>query len=92
MKQNNNFSVIYLLSIVITFIGVFSKIKYIEHGQLILIIGVLLTLAYMILGIKEVNKSTRIKDSEKIMWTVGFIFFGFVTGLVYLLSGRKRIV
>ncbi|RYD73119.1 MAG: hypothetical protein EOP53_20695 [Sphingobacteriales bacterium] len=57
-----------------------------------MIIGVLATLAYVILGIIEVNNSTKIERHEKIMWTISFIFFSFFTALVYLFLGRKRIV
>jgi hypothetical protein len=26
------------------------------------------------------------------MWVIGFLFFGIITGLIYILSARKRII
>lgn len=92
MKTNNNFKTFFLISLVVTLIGAFYKILHWGYAQPILIIGLLFTLLYMTVGIIEVTNSSKIDKSEKIMWTVGFTFFGFITAIVYLLSGRKRIV
>lgn len=92
MKVNNNFKAVFSISILIALIGAYFKIMHWGYSKPILIIGILLSLGYIILGIIEVNNSTKIEKSEKIMWTVGFIFFSFITALVYLFSGRKRII
>ena len=92
MKVNNNFKAVFSISILIALIGTYFKIMHWGYSKPILIIGILLSLGYIILGIIEVNNSTKIEKSEKIMWTVGFIFFSFITALVYLFSGRKRII
>jgi hypothetical protein len=82
----------FMISFSFTIIGVLLKINHIGNATIILSIGLISTLIYIIIGIKEVNSSTKIEKSEKIMWTVGFIFFSFITALVYLFSGRKRII
>jgi len=56
-----------------------------------LIIGMLLTLPYVIIGIIEVKNSKKINNPEKIMWTIGFLFLSLITGLIYLFFGKKRI-
>ena len=92
MKVNNNFKAIFSIAFIITLFGAFLKIMHWKYAQPILVIGIALTLAYVFLEISEVNNSKKINKSEKIMWTTGFIFFSFITALIYLLSGRKRII
>jgi type IV secretory pathway component VirB8 len=50
---------------------------------------------FVVSALTEVWRSVRINKNEKIMWTIAFIFMGFlgaIAGIVYLLLGRKRIV
>ena len=59
----------------------------------VIISGMLLglsSLAYRILGIVHVAKSKTVKDGEKALWMVGFIIFGFVTGIVFLVMAKGR--
>ncbi len=72
--------------------GAFMKLNQNSGADYILAIGILATLIYIIIGIIEVNKSQKIKDSEKVMWTIGFITLNFIAGLLYFISGRKRII
>jgi preprotein translocase subunit SecG len=46
-------------------------------------------LFFIISAIYEVMNSSKIDGSEKFMWVIGFLFFGIITGLVYLLSAKK---
>ena len=92
METNNSLKALFFISFIMIFIGAYFKIMHWGYSEEILIIGLLLSLAYVILGIIEVNNSTKIEKSEKMIWTVGFIFLGSVTALVYLFSGRKRII
>jgi hypothetical protein len=55
-------------------------------------LGILSLLVFVITAIMEVNRSRKISDSEKFMWSVGFVTFGGLIGLVYIFSARKRIV
>lgn len=82
----------FLVSFSIILIGTFLKIMNWGFTEPTIIIGLLCTLSYIILGIFEVNNSPKIDKPEKYMWAIAFIFFGFITGLVYLISGRKRIM
>lgn len=92
MNTNNTFKVLFFSSVAITLTGALLKIMHLEYAQPLLIIGILLTLGYIVFGITEVINSKNIDKSEKIMWIVGFIFFGFITSIVYLVSGRKRVL
>jgi hypothetical protein len=92
MKANQIFVRSFFLSIAIVILGALLKINHNEFANVFLVIGLLLTATYKISGILEVTNSNKIDQSKKILWIVGFIFFGFITGLVYILSTRKRII
>jgi len=94
MKINNPFKALFAGALILTLIGAFFKINHWPYAQIILIIGLLSSLSYIIVGIIEVNKSNKIKPQEKLLWTIGFISLAltFITAVLYLAFGRKRIV
>ena len=91
MKSNNYFKFFLSVSMLFNLIGACYKIMHLGFSVPILIIGMLLTLPYVIIGIIEVKNSKKINNSEKIMWTIGFLFLSLITGLIYLFFGKKRI-
>ena len=76
----------------ITLIGAYLKIIHAPAAETILIIGIITSLFFIAIAIYEVNTSHRIDRSEKVMWTIGLLLMSSITGLVYILSGRSRIV
>jgi hypothetical protein len=81
----------FMISFSFTIIGVLLKINHIGNATIILAIGLISTLIYIIIGIKEVNSSTKLQSSDKVLWTIGFLFFNFFVGIFYLIK-RKNIV
>lgn len=55
-------------------------------------LSVIVTLAYVIIAIFEVNNSERITSKEKVMWTLALLFFNVLAGLIYFLVARPRIL
>ena len=47
-------------------------------------------LVYRVLGIVYVARNTIIKDGEKALWIIGFIIFGFITGIVFLAMAKSK--
>ena len=92
MTKSNLFRPIFLLSILIGLVGAFFKILHLPGGHIFIVITVILTAIYVILGLYEIYGSNRIAMHEKVMWTIGFIFLSTVTGLLYLFIGRPRIL
>ena len=80
------------MSFIIIIAGVLLKIAHLEGADTLMTVGFCCVLLFVILAIYEVNTSTEIDRTEKIMWTVGFLFMALITGLVYLLAGRKRVM
>ena len=81
----------FVISFIITSIGAYLKITHADGSDNALMSGILATLIFIVSPIYEVSTSTRIDHREKTMWTIGFIFMGGFTGLIYFLLGRKRI-
>jgi len=82
----------YLVSFIFSVIGALMKIQHYPFSEVFLSLGIIALIIFIIAAIIEVSRSRKISDSEKFMWKVGFIVFGSIAGLVYLVSGRKRIV
>ncbi|WP_235048440.1 hypothetical protein, partial [Arcticibacter svalbardensis] len=68
------------LSILTISIRLFLNKIHLQVGNLFLLIIHVIYVAFVIIAIFEINGSKRINSSEKMMWTVGFIFFGSITG------------
>jgi hypothetical protein len=90
--MNSTVKYSYITSMLLTIIGALMKINHVPFSNVFLAIGLIALLIFIIYAIIEVNRSKKISDSEKFMWNVGFIFFGSITGLIYIFSARKRIV
>jgi len=82
----------FLLTMLVTLIGVYLKITHTEGSDTLLIIGVIVTLIFIVSAIYEVRTSIKIPSSEKNMWTMAFIFFSGLAGLIYFFMARRRIV
>ena len=92
IEKKNLFQKAFAISFLFLIIGAMMKISHMEYASIFLIIGILSTILYVVVGIYEVNNSNRISSSKKVLWIIGFILFSFFVGLFYLISGRKKIV
>lgn len=79
-------------AILFTLLGAWLKLNHFDGAALFLIIGVISTFIYIVIGISEVSQSKKLKTTEKLIWSVRFIAFSFLVGVFYVLMGRKNIV
>lgn len=58
-----------------------------------LLVAIAAGLAYRIMGIVSVAKNKTVTDGEKAVWIIGFIFLGFITGIIFLVlaKGKKMV-
>ncbi len=82
----------FYLSIAVTVFAAWCKLTHQIYGETLLIIGFSFSLLFIVLALMEVFSAKHLERSEKIMWLVGFLFITAITGFVYVISGRKRIV
>ncbi len=92
MTRLTLYKIAFFLSIVTGITGLAAKIMHFPLGQILILLGLVFTMVYVIIALYEINKSDRITPDEKIMWTAGFILISTVTGLLYLIMGRPRIL
>jgi hypothetical protein len=81
----------FVVSFVFTIVGALLKIMHWMNANFFLTIGLLALAFFVFMCIYEIMNSKWIEKQEKLMWVVGFLFFWMITGLVYILSGRKRV-
>ncbi len=91
IKTNNLFKRIFAIAFFFAIISILMRINHLDNDSLFLSIGVVSTLVYIVIGIFEVYKSNRIGNTEKALWTVGFIVLSFFVGIYYFMN-RERII
>lgn len=74
------------------FVGAIFKLQHWNYASTLLTIGLISLALFVITAIIEIMGSKKIDGAEKFMWTIGLLFFGAITGIVYLLSARNRII
>ena len=82
---------LYIVSFVTTVVGAYFKIVHSNLSDTFLTLGILAAVAYIYVALREIWKS-NIPHHEKIQWTLGFLFINSIAGLVYLISGRKKVL
>ena len=82
----------FIISLLLILFSSWLKLIHAPGADTWLSISAALVFIFIVTGIYEVLNSKRIDSSEKIMWTLAFLLFSGLTGLVYFLVGRKRIV
>jgi len=73
-------------------VGAMLKLSHIQHAKPFLVIGILLSIVYLTMSLREIWTSIRVNKEEKIIWTIAFILMNTLTGLIYFMFGRKRVV
>jgi len=92
MTRLTLYQIAFFLSITLVVTGLVLKIMHISAAQILIPFGLFFTLVYATIALYEIYKSDKITLDEKLMWTVGFISVCTITGLLYLILGRPRIL
>jgi len=92
MDKKKIIMISFTCSLFITIVGALFQIMHWPYASILLTVGLLCSLVYVVLCLMEISNSKKVTGLEKLMWLVGFIFISHITGLVYLLSARKRII
>lgn len=85
----------FVICLVFELVGALMKIMHLPGANVLLIIGMASNGVFIVSALSEVWGSVRINTNEKVMWTIAFIFMGFLgalAGILYVIMGRKRIV
>jgi len=81
-----------IAAIVGSIIYAWAKITHQPWADSLGTIAIILYIVSVVWGLMEVFKSAHIDNSEKLMWTVAFLFITTVGFICYLAFGRKRVI
>ena len=89
--MKSDFLILYIVSFVTTIIAAYFNSTQSSLTQTFLTLGILASIAYIYVALNEIWKS-NIPRLHKINWTFGFLLINSIAGLVYLISGRKKVM
>lgn len=55
-----------------------------------LVILIVSSLAYRVIGIVTLANNQKIESTDRILWILGFVFFGFITAIVFLVLNKTK--
>ena len=79
-----------LVSIILSFLGAIFKMKHYPGAGFMLQGALLVSFVYIVLGIINVWGRTDKGIINKVLWTVGFLLFSWVSGLIYYIKELKQ--
>lgn len=81
----------FLISLSASFSGAALKIMHQAGAGWLFVLSLIATVVFIISALIEIRRSPKIDHREKTMWTIAFIFMSGVTGIVYMVMGRRRV-
>ncbi len=92
MKKNSLIHITFIGSFFFPFIGTLLKLKdYSSLSNSFLILGIVFILFFLVLALIEINKSQKLNEKQKTLWTIGLLIFVGISPLIYYFIGRKNI-
>ena len=91
MNNKNFIPSLFIISFLSIIIGTLLKILHQPFSEILLGLGLILTIIYSIFCLVEIYNNKRLFSSEKSMWLFSFLFINTIAGLIYILYARKRI-
>lgn len=67
------------------------QMAHIQQALFILALGLLSWLVFLLFALYEIVNSDKIDGVMKFLWVLGFFLLGIFTGLLYVLSERKKL-
>jgi len=94
MPPNNLVKAVFYFGYAILFAFAALKITHtsIQYDKEVAFEGFIAIAAFIVMALIEIYKSKNITLNEKIMWTIGFLFFNLITGIIYFFFARKRVI
>lgn len=79
-----------LVSTILVTSGATMKILHLPQSEIILPVGMILSLVYICIGLYDLFLDKRGSSIVKLMWLVGFIFLSWVAGILYFPKLKKN--
>lgn len=79
-----------ILALLLSALGAMLKIMHLPFSDSLLALSLPFAIIYIVLGIQDVARSSRLTVIEKLMWITAFIFVSGIAGIVYYSRFRKN--
>ena len=81
-----------IAAIVVPLISAWAKLTHQPWVDNFMTVAIIVYFVSVVIGLMEVFKSEHIDNTEKVMWTVAFIFITTIGFICYVAFGRKRVI
>jgi len=82
---------IFTFSITTFLVGFVTQMAHIQQALFLLVLGLLSWVVFLLFALYEIVNSDKINGVMKFLWVLGFFLIGIFTGLLYVLSERKKL-
>lgn len=83
---------LFLISVALMFFGALMKILHLQWCDEILLLSIIVYIIFVFYCLSEIWASKKIQMTEKFIWLIFLFLMPIVTGLIYILSQRKKII
>ncbi|MDD2798660.1 MAG: hypothetical protein PHV20_08725 [Bacteroidales bacterium] len=77
------------VSLWIAIIGAMFRIMHFRGGMFLFYIASIISLIFLVIGLFEIYKTESKTIIDKLLWTIGFLIFPWIIGLVYYYREMK---
>lgn len=83
---------LFIIAVVLMLLGSLFKLMHFQWCDQLIILSGLVYIIFVFYCLAEIWASKNIGIREKIIWLIFLILLPFITGLIYILSARKKII
>lgn len=81
---------LFSISIITTPIGAMFKLMHWPYANILLIIGLIAFAIFALFSLIEIHNNEKKSKFEKLAWTLGFLFSGLITAILYIILKDKN--
>lgn len=80
----------FIAGALLSMIGAYLKIRHINGADYVLAAGLLCSVIFIILALVEVWNTDRVRQQDRVLWTIAILLLGSLGGLLYFIFGRRK--
>lgn len=78
------------ITMILFIVGSFMKIQHYTYANDCFSLALITSIVFVFLGLRDAFQDKTNDSIVKMMWLVGFVFFSWLTGLLYYRSFKKK--
>ncbi|MGB4770716.1 MAG: PLDc N-terminal domain-containing protein [Chitinophagaceae bacterium] len=80
----------FAVSFCATVLAAFMRLQHSPFASNFMIVGLLFAVIFMVMAVVEIWNTDRVKDNNRVFWTLAVVLFGTLGGLLYFMIGRRK--